>query len=182
MRVIAGSARSIPLLTPEGDIARPTTDRIKETLFNIIMDEVGGARFLDLFAGSGQIGIEAISRGAEFALFVEKNKKICELISKNLKKTGFTDRAAIKRGDVISAIPALSEYGTFDLIYMDPPYDSNVEEDVLKKIAENDLLADDGMVIIEASLNRMIDPLDTGFEIFRVKEYKTNKHIFMRKK
>ena len=182
MRVIAGQARSIPLLSPEGEGTRPTTDRIKETLFNIIRDYVYDCSFLDLFAGSGQIGIEAISRGAGHAIFVEKDRRIAELIKKNLEKTRFTGQGRVLRADVISAMPQLKSEGPFDIIYMDPPYASGIEEQVIRGIEEYGLLADDGMIIIEAALDRTIDLNDTGFTATREKCYKTNKHIFLERK
>ena len=178
MRVIAGSARSIPLMTPDGDCTRPTTDRIKETLFNIIMDDIPGCNFLDLFYGSGQIGIEALSRGAASAAFIEKNKKVAELIGKNLKKTGLEEAATVIRGDVISNIPGLKAHPPFDIIYMDPPYDLKAEEQVIESIAEAGILSDGGMIIIEADLKRELKSIP-GFRVYREKTYKTNKHIFL---
>ena len=182
MRVIAGSARSVPLLSPEGEGTRPTTDRIKETLFNIIRDDVYDARFLDLFAGSGQIGIEALSRGAKRAVFVEKNKKTAELIKKNLEKTKLFESAKVYRADVTGAIPQLYAEGEFDIIYMDPPYASETEEAVLKAIGEYGLLAEDGKIIVEAALDRRLDTEDLPFTVYREKSYKTNKHLFLERK
>ena len=175
MRVIAGSAKSIPLFTPEGDGTRPTTDRIKETLFNMIRDEIYDCRFLDLFSGSGQIGIEALSRGAAEAVFVEKDRKNASLIEKNLEKTKLSENATLIRADVMSALSRQS--GGFDIIYMDPPYKSGIENQVLSLIGERELLNDGGMIIIEAELLRQIETDD--FVITREKVYKTNKHIFM---
>ncbi len=182
MRVIAGTARSVPLMTPEGDGTRPTTDRIKETLFNIISDDLYDCMFLDLFAGSGQIGIEALSRGAKKAVFVEKNKKIVELIKQNLKKTKLEDGGVVIRSDAVSCMPMLLEHGAFDIIYMDPPYANKKEHEILKAIEENGILADDGMIIIEAALDNEVDVSDIAFTIVREKSYKTNKHIFIKKK
>ena len=179
MRVIAGTARSVPLLSPEGNGTRPTTDRIKETLFNIISDRVQGARFLDLFAGSGQIGIEALSRGAKKATFLEKNKKVTDLIRVNLEKTRLSDNSEVKRCDVLSAFPVIRDDGPYDIIYMDPPYDLHIEEQVISEISQQGLLAQDGIIIVEAALDRKLDISDTPYEIVREKSYKTNKHIFI---
>ncbi len=120
MRVIAGSCRSLPLVTPSGDDTRPTTDRIKETLFNMIQAEIPDCIIYDFFAGSGGIGIEALSRGAKHAYFVENSKQALECIKKNLNFTKLTDKATVVSRDVLSAIPFLTEKA--DVIFMDPPY------------------------------------------------------------
>ena len=107
MRIIAGTARSLPLKTIEGMDTRPTTDRIKETLFNMLQNEIPGAYFLDLFAGSGQIGLEAVSRGARYAVFVENNKKACAVIEENIRFTKFDHETKLIQCDVLSAIRSL---------------------------------------------------------------------------
>ncbi len=106
MRIIAGTARSLPLKTVEGLDTRPTTDRIKETLFNIIQDEIPGCYFLDLFAGSGQMGLEAVSRGAQYAVFVENNKKAAACVEDNIRFTKFTKETKLYNSDVLSALKA----------------------------------------------------------------------------
>ena len=179
LRVIAGEARSIPLMTLEGLDTRPTTDRVKETLFNLLQNDIYGCRFLDLFAGSGQIGIEALSRGAKSACFVEKNKKAVDIIAKNLEKTKMTDKSVLIKKDVLSALSVLTD--AYDIIFMDPPYALNIEDEVLTKIKENRLLDEDGFIIIEADLKRDFSFVsDMGFEITKIKQYKTNQHVFLR--
>ncbi len=179
LRVIAGEARSIPLMTLEGLDTRPTTDRVKETLFNLLQNDIYGCRFLDLFAGSGQIGIEALSRGAKSACFVEKNKKAVDIIAKNLEKTKMTDKSVLIKKDVLSALSVLTD--AYDIIFMDPPYALNIEGEVLTKIKENRLLDEDGFIIIEADLKRDFSFVsDMGFEITKIKQYKTNQHVFLR--
>ncbi len=179
LRVIAGEARSIPLMTLDGLDTRPTTDRVKETLFNLLQNDIYGCRFLDLFAGSGQIGIEALSRGAKSACFVEKNKKAAEIITKNLEKTKLIDNSILIKKDVVSALSVLTD--TYDIIFMDPPYALNIEREVLSKIKENRLLDEDGFVIIEADIKRDFSFVtEEGFEITKIKQYKTNQHIFLR--
>ncbi len=179
LRVIAGEARSIPLMTLDGLDTRPTTDRVKETLFNLLQNDIYGCNFLDLFAGSGQIGIEALSRGAHSACFVEKNKKAMEIIEKNLEKTKFLDRATLVKKDVLSALSIMQ--GSFDIVFMDPPYALGIEGEVLTKIRENRILKEDGFVIIEADINNDFSFVtDLGFEITRIKTYKNNQHIFLR--
>ena len=115
MRIIAGSARSLPLKTLSGMETRPTSDRIKETLFNMLNPELPGSRFLDLFAGSGQMGLEAVSRGAQAAVFVENNKKAASCIEENIRFTRFTDQCTLLVKDVISAIRWLEGREHFDL-------------------------------------------------------------------
>ncbi|MCR4674616.1 MAG: 16S rRNA (guanine(966)-N(2))-methyltransferase RsmD [Lachnospiraceae bacterium] len=179
LRVIAGEARSIPLKTLDGLDTRPTTDRVKETLFNLLQNYIYDCRFLDLFAGSGQIGIEALSRGAREAVFVEKNKKACDIIEQNLTKTKLIENACVLKKDVISALPFLGS--EFDIIFMDPPYALGVEKEVLASIKEHSVLAEDGQIIIEADLNRDFSFVtDMGYEIIKEKIYKTNKHVFLR--
>ena len=179
LRVIAGSARSVPLKTLPSMDTRPTTDRVKETLFNLIQDEIYGSLFLDLFAGSGQIGIEAISRGAREAVFVEKSKKACAIIEENLNKTHFLSQAKILTRDYNVALPMLSD--PFDLIFMDPPYDLNCEAEVLRLIADTGLLAEDGCIIIEAKKEKSFSFVeDLPFLVERTKIYKTNQHVFLR--
>ena len=183
MRVIAGTARSMPLQTIEGLETRPTTDRIKETLFNILQYQVPQSRFLDLFSGSGAIGIEALSRGAKQAVFVEKNHKAAECIRKNLEFTRLSDRGSIIEADALTAIGRLKGQGEFDLIYMDPPYRLGAERPVLSALAESGLTSEETVVIFEAALDTDFSfAEETGFEIFREKRYKTNRHLFLRRR
>ena len=181
LRVIAGEARSVPLMTLDGLETRPTTDRVKETLFNLLQNDIYDCRFLDLFAGSGQIGIEALSRGAREAVFIEKNKKAVDIIEKNLTKTRLSEKAHLLKKDVLSALPFLGE--AYDIIFMDPPYALEIEDQVLLSISEHHVLDDEGMVIIEADKDRDFSFVNEyGFEIIKEKIYKTNKHVFLRSK
>ena len=181
MRVIAGTARSLPLKTREGKDTRPTTDRIKETLFNVLQPYVQEAVFLDLFSGSGGIGIEALSRGAYHAYFVDNDVKAVECIIDNLKFTKFTDRATVLKQDVISALSGISEKEV-DIIFMDPPYDQLFEKRVLETLSNKSYVTDDTLIIVEASLRTDFTYLDDlGFEIVKEKKYKTNKHMFIRR-
>jgi RNA methyltransferase, RsmD family len=183
MRVIAGKARRIVLKTLEGSETRPTTDRIKETLFNIISPDLTDCEFLDLFAGSGAIGIEALSRGAESAVFVENSKGAVECIKANLKATRLEEKASILNMDALSSINTLNMRGRqFDIIFMDPPYNRSYEQGILEALMHCDLLKQGAMIIVEASLDTTFDYLEgTDFQIFRQKEYKTNKHVFIEK-
>lgn len=181
MRVIAGSARSIPLVAPEGLDTRPTQDRIKETLFNMIQFEVGDSIFVDLFAGSGGIGIEALSRGARKAYFVDKDSASIQCIKQNLNKTKLMDKAQIFSQDVFAYCRGLKE--RCDFVFMDPPYDHEYEKEVLNILVDSKAVDEATTIIIEASLETEFDYVDAlGYEIIKQKQYKTNQHIFLRKK
>lgn len=181
MRVISGSARRINLVTPEGMETRPTTDRIKETLFNIINSKLYDCDFLDLFSGSGAIGIEALSRGAAYAAFVENQKHAMECISKNLEKTRLKNKADVFLLDAISGIRALELKGkAFDYIFMDPPYNKELEKQVLLTLNQSSIVYCNTQIIVEASLDTEFDYLkETRFCIQKEKRYKTNKHVFV---
>lgn len=181
MRVIAGKVRSLKLKTPEGEHTRPTTDRIKETLFNMLQPNLPGSVFIDLFAGSGGIGIEALSRGALHAYFAENNKQAVDCITDNLKFTRLTEQATVLRQDVISALDSIHEKEA-DIIFMDPPYNAGYEKRVLQCLSGKSYVTDRTMLVIEAGLNTDFSYVDAlGYEIVKEKSYKTNKHIFLRK-
>ena len=184
MRVIAGSARSLPLKTPEGMETRPTTDRIKETLFNILNPYIQGAVFLDCFSGSGGIGIESLSRGAKKAYFFENNKKALECIKSNLEFTKFDKVATVISQDILAGLWQVSDIA--DIIFMDPPYESGLDKKVLELLANPDfkpIINEDTIIIVEAKLDANFSFVEElGFEVTREKCYKTNKHIFLQKK
>lgn len=184
MRVIAGKARRLPLKTIEGIDTRPTTDRIKETLFNILQNEIPGSYMLDLFSGSGGIGIEALSRGAKEVYFVENNKKAVACIRDNLEFTKLREDAVIMECDYLTALQRLEGKGVvFDLIFMDPPYQKGYEERVLQYLSTSKLAGEDTLLIVEASLNTKLTMAEMyGFIIEREKRYKTNQHIFLKRK
>lgn len=180
MRVIAGSAKRLQLKTIEGMNTRPTTDRIKETLFNMISEYLADSCFLDLFSGSGAIGIEALSRGAAHATFVEQNPKAVECIHDNLKYTKLVDKSRVYCADVIKTLNQLNE--PFDYIFMDPPYNQLLEKRVLESLSTSNLLSEDGIIIVEASLETDFTYVtELGFHIIKEKKYKTNQHVFLEK-
>lgn len=182
MRIIAGTARRLPLKTVEGLETRPTTDRIKETLFNMIQDELPGSYFLDLFAGSGQIGLEAVSRGAAFAVFVENQKKAAACIEENIRFTKFARETKVCQQDVFGAMRTLEGQYRFDVIFMDPPYGQALEKEVLSYLASSSLLKDDTLILVEAALGTDFGYLENlGFKLVKEKTYKTNEHAFIRK-
>lgn len=180
MRVIAGSARRTALKTLDGMNTRPTTDRIKETLFNMLQYELADCRFLDLFAGSGAIGIEALSRGAADAVFVESHPAAAEVIRENLRATRFGDRAVVMNCDVLTALHRLEGKGRFDFIFMDPPYGHQWERKVLEALKTSSLIDKQSTLIIEASLETEFEYLQSlGYVMEKQKIYKTNQHVFV---
>ena len=182
MRVIAGTARSLPLKTPTGMDTRPTTDRIKETLFNVIQNEVPGAAFIDMFSGSGGIGIEALSRGARKCYFLENDKEALNCIKDNLKFTRFEDQAVILSQDAFLSLNNIYEK-EIDVIFMDPPYRQELEKQALQLLKTMKYVSPDTLIIVEASKETDFSYLDEmGYDLVKEKIYKTNKHLFIRKK
>jgi 16S rRNA (guanine966-N2)-methyltransferase len=181
MRVIAGSARSLPLKTIEGLETRPTTDRIKETLFNMLQTEISGCRFLDLYSGSGAIGIEALSRGAKEAYFVERSKECVECIKYNLKFTHLEDRAVVMEQDVLSALNRISKAEPFDIVFMDAPYRTGADREVLSALSASKLVDEYSTIIVEEALDTDFSYVEeiSGLYIKKEKKYKTNKHVFI---
>lgn len=182
MRIIAGTARSLPLKAPEGLDTRPTTDKIKETLFNVLQADVPGAYVLDLFAGSGQIGLEALSRGAAYAVFVENSRKAAKCIEENIAFTKFDKVSRLLVNDVMSSPAMLEGRYTFDLVFMDPPYGRGLDEAALRMLSRSALLKPDSQVIVEASGDTEFGYLDElGFALAKCKRYKNKKHVFIRR-
>lgn len=183
MRVIAGTARRLLLKTPKGLETRPTSDQIKETLFNILMPYLYEANFLDLYSGSGGIGIEALSRGSSHATFVENSKEAIKCIKDNLLNTHFTDNSTVLPMDVFSALNQLEGREYFDIVFMDPPYNHDYERLVLERLRGSSLINEDSLIVIEASINTDFDYLDDlGYEIIKIKQYKNNMHLLVREK
>lgn len=179
MRVIAGSARRLRLVTPEGNDTRPTQDRIKETLFNMIQNQVTGAVFVDLFAGSGGIGIEALSRGAKKAYFIENAQKSVKCIVENLKTTHFEDVSTVLKQDVVLGLRNIHE-NEVDIVFIDPPYHGELYERTLSQLSQMPYVTENTMIIVESALDMDFSfAADFGFEVRREKNYKTNKHVFL---
>ena len=180
MRVIAGTAKRLQLKTVEGLDTRPTTDRIKETLFNMISEYLADSYFLDLFSGRGAIGIEALSRGAKEAYFVEQNKNAIQCIRDNLKFTKLDSKGNVLAMDVMSALQRMEGTVKFDYIFMDPPYNQLLEKQVLEYLSTSNLLEREALIIVEASLETEFNYVENyGFRIIKEKIYKSNKHVFM---
>lgn len=180
LRVISGSARNLLLKTPDGLDTRPTTDRIKETLFNMLQCDVPGSVVIDFFAGSGSIGIEALSRGAKKAYFVDNGREAYSCIVDNVKHTHFEDKAVVFNQDSIRAAMQIHEQH-IDIVFMDPPYNKGLEGELLGVLKSMPYVDEDTLFVIEASKETDFDYLDScGYELIKEKIYKTNKHIFAR--
>lgn len=183
MRVIAGTRRSLPLRTVKDDRIRPTTDRVKETLFNMLSPYVPGCRFLDLFAGSGAIGIEALSRGAEEAVFVDASRDSVSVIRENLRFTKLSESARVLEEDVTRAIRRLeSENRSFGIIFMDPPYGEGLQLRTLEVLKGSPLLDSDTLIVAEALRDTDFSPSEEmGYLIIKEKYYGSNKHVWLKR-
>ena len=170
MRIIAGKYKGTTLFSPKDRSVRPTTDRAKENLFNLISSDVEGAAVLDLFAGSGALGIEALSRGASSAIFADSSGESLKICTKNLEKIG--EKSECVKGDFIDVITRLSgREKKFDLIFMDPPYKFNYPEEALKEIKKTGILKKGGKIVIERSREGKPTPTPDGYRIVDSREY-----------
>lgn len=158
MRVITGTARGRRLKTPENSDIRPTTDNVKESVFNIIQFDIEGRRVLDLFAGTGQLGIECLSRGAAEAVFIDDSREAVRIVKDNLNACGFS--APVLQQDALSY---LRSCGRFDLIFVDPPYDANLYEPVLETINSVDILSDGGIILCESRRERYMPDMKAPY-------------------
>ena len=168
MRVITGKARGVQLKTPEGLQTRPTSDRVKEALFSIIQFDIPGTRVLDLFGGTGQLGIEALSRGAKSAVFVDAGEKACALIRENLRRCRMEGEGRVVRSDYLEFLSRCRE--TFDIVFLDPPYAEVFLENSLNKLGEIDILESGAIIVAERSVDKPLFVEIPGFA--RSKDYK----------
>ena len=173
MRVITGKARGVQLKTPDGLTTRPTADRVKEALFSIIQFDIPGARVLDLFGGTGQLGIEALSRGAKSAVFVDAGEPACKLIRENLRRTKLESDAKVIRSDYLEYLKRCRD--AFDIIFLDPPYAEVFLENALNCIGEIDILQSGGIIVTERPLGKDLNVELSGFE--RSRDYKYGKTL-----
>lgn len=180
----------MPLYAPKGSDVRPTTDIIKETLFNMLQADVPGAVFIDCFAGSGAIGIEALSRGAEKAVFVDHSKEAVSCIQENLKRCHLEGKAQVLRMESAAAIPSMKRALSDDLdtvYFLDPPYDRGMEYMLIRSLSENGMIRPGDLLVLETSLQEEgITELpvflkNCGLEITKDKRYKNQRHVFIRK-
>ncbi|MCL2616885.1 MAG: 16S rRNA (guanine(966)-N(2))-methyltransferase RsmD [Defluviitaleaceae bacterium] len=180
MRVIAGRLRGAALFAPGGDGVRPTADRVKEDLFNIIAPDVAEASFLDVYCGTGQIGIEALSRGAESVVFVEADKQAAELVAKNIAKCKMSEESTLIRTDAQSAFKKLEALGrTFSIVFLDPPYAADELVGAIRALARGRLLREGALVIIEQPADAL--PCNTQkLQVYKEKKYAATKLTFLR--
>ena len=171
MRVIAGTARSVPLLSRDGLDTRPTTDRVKEAIFNIIQFDIEGRQLLDLFGGSGQMAIEALSRGAAGAVIVDQSKDSISIIRQNLQKTKLTEKAEVVCADYMEYLNRCKK--RFDLIFLDPPYREKFLENALNRISEIDILKSGGIIVCERPAEKALPDAYAAFR--RVRDYRYGK-------
>ncbi len=183
MRIISGTFKGRRLKTVEGLDVRPTSDRLRETLFNILAPHIKESRFLDLCAGSGAIGIEAASRGASEVIFVDKSRLSCAVIQENLALIGGIDKARVLQCDALAAVKQLGETlnpesarqnnrytqatGNFDIVYLDPPYVSYIYTDVLKQLATSQIINEDSIVIVEHRTKTPLERQYSNLKIYR---------------
>ena len=173
MRVIAGTAKGVQLKTPDGMKTRPTADRVKEAMFSIIQFDIGCSKVLDLFGGTGQLGIEAISRGAASATFVDESAQACKLIKENITKCKFDENARVVRSDYVTFLKNCHE--KYNIIFLDPPYAEVFLETALKIITEIDILQSGGIIVTERPVEKSLICDFSGYS--RSKDYKYGKTL-----
>lgn len=182
MRIIAGRARGTKLYTLEGITTRPTLDRVKESIFNIIQYDIQDSTFLDLFSGSGAIGLEAVSRGAKKVILCDKSKEAINIIEKNVEKTHFEKQAEVYHTDFEECLKKIKEH--IDIIYIDPPYQTNYIQKSLKILENSEFITDATKIILETdSKQRILDEIkDLKFEIIDKRKYGIAHIIFLQKR
>jgi len=169
LRIIAGSARGRKLKAPRGMDTRPTSDRVKEAIFNVLSSKILDSRVLDVFAGTGALGIEALSRGAKEAVFIEKRRQAWELIKENLTISGFGDRAQVYLSDFTNVLAKLT--GKFDIVFLDPPYGKGLVQPAVSCLIEFDLLHSDVVVVLETGSKQKELPAVEGIEQIKTSVY-----------
>lgn len=184
MRVISGTAKGTILYSLEGNNTRPTLDRIKEALFNIIQNDIKDADVLDLFSGSGALGIEAASRGANKVVLCDKSKDAIQIIEKNLEKTHLKEKAIVIKDDYLKALNLLKEKFKFDLIFLDPPYAKDMITKAIEDITKLELLKTDGSIIIETDEEQRIlkEIENMNVNVYDLRKYGRVKLIFLNRK
>ena len=173
MRIIAGEARGTKLETLDGEDTRPTLERVKENFFNAVHFELEGAKALDLFAGSGQLGLEALSRGAKECVFVDSNAECVEIIKRNAQKAKLYDRCNVYRLDYseyLSSVKKRREFEKFDIVFLDPPYNNSMRE-IIKRLTKHGFINNDGMIICESEGAFELDSESAG-HIIKTRVYK----------
>jgi 16S rRNA (guanine(966)-N(2))-methyltransferase RsmD len=171
MRIISGTSKGRRLVTPRNRSLRPTSDRVKESIFNTLRGEIEGRLILDLFAGTGNLGIEALSRGARKVVFVEKGRHALGIIQKNLAQFGFEGRSEVLPIDASRAVGVLKQRGeTFDVIFMDPPYEKGLVEKTLLKLSFHQLYHRNSLLVIEHHRRESLPPILPGWNLIRQRQ------------
>ena len=181
MRVISGKAKGMTLKTIDGNLTRPTRDMVREALFSILINYVQDSTFLDLFAGSGAIGIEALSRGASFCMFIDSNPLCIKVIRENVEKAKFSTLSQIYNTDYKNAISKLEEQ-SFDIIYIDPPYNKEMGIEAIRLVSERNILKHKGIIILETDTNEVVPDIVGIYEKFNYKRYGRNILSLFRRK
>lgn len=169
MRIISGYLRGLKLTSPSGMETRPTLDRVKEAVFSMLMPYINDANVLDVFAGSGALGIEALSRGAKSAVFIDNLNSSIECINTNIKMAKMMDKSTVLKSDALNFLEKCKD--NYDIIFIDPPYKNGLYESVLEQIQRNDILASDGFIVLEWDYEFGFTDNLCGFEIFKEKKY-----------
>ena len=181
VRIITGEAKGKKLVTLEGEATRPTSDRIKGAMFSSIQFDIENRRVLDLFAGSGQLGLEAMSRGAESVTFVDSAREAMEIVKENAKKTGYFDRARFSVSDWRNYIRKASGRERFDLVFIDPPYAMECCADAAARLAEAELIIPGALLVLESGTEEIDTSALEGFEVIKSASYgkKTAIHVLV---
>jgi len=184
MRVISGTAKGVRLDSLEGTNTRPTLDRVKEALFNILQNDIRDAYVLDLFSGSGALAIESLSRGAKFGVLCDKSNDAIRIIKKNLQKVNLEEKAKVIRNDYLKALHELKQENKFDIIFIDPPYAGDIAVKAVENIIELDLLSDEGIIILETDdEKRELKNLEKiNVNVYDLRTYGRVKLIFLNRK
>lgn len=178
MRVIAGCRRGLTLYSLEGDNTRPTLDRVKETMFNVLNVDIAYKNCLDVFSGTGALAIEAISRGASFAYLIDNNKESIDVINKNIEKAKFSNECKVIKSNFEDALKKISDTGIkFSIVFLDPPYDSMYYDSVLNLLYEYELLNDDAIIVCEHRKNMAIT--NKFFSVYKEKSFSKTKLSFL---
>lgn len=182
MRIITGIAKGRAIKAPEGENTRPTSDRVKESLFNIISKKIYGARVLDMFSGTGNLGLEAISRGAEVCTFIENSNNTYKVLSMNVESLGFVSNSELYKGDAFNVLERLGRNNKkYDIIFLDPPYSMGLVEKSIKRINELMILEKNGIIISECDEKDIIPENIYDIKVYRVEKYGRTKIHFWNK-
>lgn len=172
MRIIAGYAKGRKLKSPENQDIRPTSDRVKEAIFSMIAFYIPGKIVLDLFAGTGNLGLEALSRGAKFSVFVDNNREALKLVNQNIKLLGYKDKTSVVFSDALKALDLFRKRNEkFDIVFIDPPYRQSLYGEIIQSIAENDIIDRSGILIIEHPADIKLKDEYEGLKKIKEKKY-----------